>query len=136
MWVGYFALDQLFELPGMIVTFIALLNQADGVGVFGDLVWVLRILSTVGIIAIGCLLLEYISHGTIYNQAFNIVCISTVMMLFAIVTITLYGLFIGEYVGVFLDTFNNLYRIAMVFLSAFFAYDAAKMQLKKVKISK
>jgi hypothetical protein len=32
--------------------------------------------------------------------------------------------------------FNNLYRIAMVFLFTFFAYDSAKKQLSKVDFSK
>jgi hypothetical protein len=37
---------------------------------------------------------------------------------------------------VVLVIFNNLYRITMVFLFAFFAYDSAKKQLNKVDFSK
>ena len=32
--------------------------------------------------------------------------------------------------------FNNAYRLTMIFLFSFFAYDSAKMQLKKVNFSK
>ena len=35
-----------------------------------------------------------------------------------------------------LDAFNCMYRIVMVFLATFFAYDSAKMQLKKTNLSK
>ena len=34
-----------------------------------------------------------------------------------------------------LDTFNSLYRLTMIYLSTFFAYDSAKMQLKKTNFS-
>ena len=32
--------------------------------------------------------------------------------------------------------FNNVYRIVMIFLFTFFAYDSAKMQLKKANLTK
>ena len=35
-------------------------------------------------------------------------------------------------IKIILATFNNLYRLAMVFLFSFFAYDSAKKQLNKV----
>ena len=37
---------------------------------------------------------------------------------------------------VLLSSFHNLYRLAMVFLFTFFAYDSAKKQLNKVDFSK
>jgi hypothetical protein len=35
-----------------------------------------------------------------------------------------------------LSTFNSLYRLVMVFMFAFFAYDSAKAQLKKTNLTK
>ena len=37
---------------------------------------------------------------------------------------------------VLLSSVHNLYRIAMVFMFTFFAYDSAKHQLKKANLSK
>ena len=46
------------------------------------------------------------------------------------------GVSTGDPASVMLIIFYNLYRLAMVFMSAFFAYDSAKYQLKKVNFSK
>ena len=35
-----------------------------------------------------------------------------------------------------LDVFNNIYRLIMVLLTTFFAYDSAKAQLKKTNLTK
>ena len=42
----------------------------------------------------------------------------------------------GDPVSLMLVILYNLYRLAMVFMSAFFAYDGAKMQLKKTVLTK
>jgi hypothetical protein len=37
---------------------------------------------------------------------------------------------------ILIQAINNISRLAMVFMLAFFAYDSAKMQLQKVNFSK
>jgi hypothetical protein len=96
---------------------------------------IIRILSIVGIIAIGALLFEYMSDGTICNKAFNGLCIATALLLVANICFSIYGAVVA-YSTFALDTFNALYRITMVFLCTFFAYDSAKIQLKKANLAK
>ena len=70
-WIGYFALDQLFELPGVIIGIINQMAQAETIPVVIVAGAIMRILSMVGIVAIGVLLVEYMTDGTIYNKAFS-----------------------------------------------------------------
>ena len=130
-WVGYFVLDQLFELPGIIIRAINFSAQTANSGFVG----VIRVVVTVCIIAIGAILVEYMNDGTIHKRAFNGLCIATVLLLAVNVVFSIIGI-VAVNAMYALDTFYGLYRIAMVFLFSFFAYDSAKMQLKKVKFSK
>ena len=131
-WIGYFVLEQLFELPSMITTLI----QAVVANGYGISALIFTIIASLGFIAIGVLLVEYMSDGTIYNRAFNIICIVTVLSLLATLIINIIGVVAGDPASLMLVIFYNLYRLAMVFMSAFFAYDSAKMQLKKTDLTK
>ena len=134
-WIGYFALDQLFELPGVIIGIINQMAQAETIPVVIVAGAIMRILSMVGIVAIGVLLVEYMTDGTIYNKAFNVLCIVTVLTLVGTIAFSIYGAVV-TYSGFILDTFNGLYRLVMIFLCTFFAYDSAKAQLKKTNLTK
>ena len=134
-WIGYFVLDQLFELPGVIIGIINQMAQIESFTAFLAMGAIIRILGMVGIIAIGVLLVEYMNDGTIYNRAFNVICIITVLLLAANIAGSIYSAAVihSQFA---LETFHNLYRITMIFLFTFFAYDSAKMQLKKANLSK
>ena len=133
-WIGYFVFDQIFELPGLIVLAIGGLSAGTAAPslFFG---WALHVLIEICIIAIGALLAEYMNDGTIYNRAFNGLCITTVLLIAANTAISICGALV-EGPSFLLDTFHNMYRMTMVFLCTFFAYDSAKMQLKKANLSK
>ena len=137
-WIGYFVLDQLFELPGTFFTGLELL--ATGTGeiylITMALGWALRLLGMIGVIVIGIFLAEYMCDGTICNRAFNILAVVTCVMILGNVIIpTMVAIQVGQ-IAALLDTFNSLYRLTMVFLFTFFAYDSAKMQLKKTDLTK
>ena len=133
-WIGYFVFDQIFELPGLIVLAIGGLSAGTAAPslFFG---WALHVLIEICIIAIGALLAEYMNDGTIYNRAFNGLCITTVLLIAANIAISICGALV-EGPSFLLDTFHNMYRMTMVFLSTFFAYDSAKAQLKKTNLTK
>jgi hypothetical protein len=134
-WIGYFVLDQMFELPGMITNFAA--NISDPVITLSI---ALRLITMLCIIAIGVLLVEYMNDGTIYNRAFNALCLITVLLLVVDSFNGISGLiFVPSEIlkkQTMLVLFNNAYRLTMIFLFTFFAYDSAKMQLKKANLSK
>ena len=137
-WIGYFVLDQLFELPGTFFTGLELL--ATGTGeiylITMALGWALRLLGMIGVIVIGIFLAEYMCDGTICNRAFNILAVVTCVMILGNVIIpTMVAIQVGQ-IAALLDTFNSLYRLTMVFLFTFFAYDSAKAQLKKTNLTK
>ena len=131
-WIGYFVLDQLFELPSMIAT----LGQAVANSGYGISALIFTIIASLGFIAIGVLLVEYMNDGTINNKAFNIICIVTVLSIIAAMIINIIGMTTGNPAVVVLIIFYNLYRLAMVFMATFFAYDSAKHQLKKTNLTK
>jgi hypothetical protein len=140
VWVGYFILDQFFELPGMLANFAAnVSNPVITVSI------VIRLVTMLCIVAIGALLLEYMNDGTIYNRAFNTLCIITIALLVVSLLWAIYQLAFASVDGAqnvllkkqnVLVIFNNVYRIVMVFLFTFFAYDSAKAQLKKTNLTK
>ena len=139
-WAAYFVLDQFFELPGMVGTLMS--NISNPVVTLSI---VIRMLTMVCVIAIGVLLVEYMSDGTICNRVFNALCITTIALLAVSLLWAIYQLAFSTIGGDQMITFkkqnvlvifNNVYRIAMVFLFTFFAYDSAKMQLKKTNIIK
>ena len=129
-FIGFFVLEQFIELPGMVFDFIHRFGM-NGIGTVGVIA---RILSMICIIVIGILLVEYLNDGTIYNKAFNTLCIATVVLIATSIVISIYAAINIETILV-LDVFNNTYRLIMVFLFSFFAYDSAKHQLKKTKVS-
>ena len=144
VWTGYFVLDQFFELPGMLANFAA--NVSDPIITVSI---VIRLVTMVCIVAIGALLLEYMNDGTICNRAFNALCIITILLHVVVIGMSVHGMIIGMAAEApagmditllrkqgMLLIFNNIYRIAMVFLFTFFAYDSAKLQLKKANLSK
>ena len=144
-WIAYFVLDQLFELPGDVITLIRNMTGVPMPSVGG----IARIAISICVIAIGVLLVEYMNDGTIYNKLFNAFCILAV--LFVVVSIisgvcviaTGASNIVNDMLtieelktNVIIDLFNNLYRGTMVFLFTFFAYDSAKAQLKKTDFTK
>ena len=136
IWIGYFVLDQVIELPGQIFTMTELLPRtAAGMHPIAFVTWALRVLSMFGIVGIGVLLVEYMNDGTICNKAFNILCVVTVVLLTVNIVLSIWTA-VNIRKELMLDAFNCMYRSCMVFLATFFAYDNAKIQLKKVNFSK
>ena len=130
-WIAYFVLDQFFEIPGMLLDFVNRFGMS-GIGTIGVAA---RILSMFLIVAIGVLLVEYLNDGTICNKAFNVLCVATVLLLAVGIATSVYSAVTVE-TRLLLDVFNNIYRLIMVLLTTFFAYDSAKMQLKKTNLTK
>ena len=132
-WISYFALDQLFELPGSIMSSVSMMGK----DIAGDISLIFRVISMVTIIALGVIIWEYMSDKTIYNKAFNILSIVTVLLILGSIGIELSRLIVAGYrpYGVLL-VFNHTLRLVMVFMFTFFAYDSAKAQLKKTDLTK
>lgn len=139
-WLACFVLDQAFGLPGMIGNLVV--NFSDP-GMTTSIV--LRLLTMICIVGIGALLVEYMNDGTIYNRAFNALCLITVLLLAADIIMGILGVAFAPSESVvhlrlkkqlMLVVFNNIYRLSMVFLCTFFAYDSAKMHLKKTDLAK
>ena len=133
-WVGYFVLDQIFELPGFLSTLLATATVTKPIGM---VVGILYVVSMIGIIAIGALLVEYMNDGTICNRAFNTLCVITIsaIVLHVIADVFYITTQNGNF-ELWLSVLNNIRRCIMIFLFAFFAYDSAKAQLKKTDFSK
>ena len=131
-WAGYFVLDQIFELPGAVSSFLATIDS----GSLTLIPFVLRIVGMICIIAIGAILVEYMTDGTIYNRAFNTLCTITVLAFIAYAVIVVIGIINNGTPNYWLALFNIFYNITMIFLFTFFAYDSAKAQLKKVNFTK
>ena len=129
-WLGYFVLEQLFGLPGMIV------NMVIHIANPGILPIIIRIIGMICIIAIGALLVEYMNDGTIYNRAFNMLCVVTITLYLISIAIGIFDLANGMPIDISLDMFSKATDIIMVFLFTFFAYDSAKLQLSKTKLDK
>ena len=89
------------------------------------------------IVVIGALLVEYMNDGSIYNKAFNVLCgLTAVLLLLLALHNGVYDVLVLGRTEVILGSLHNLSRISMVFLFTFFAYDSAKMQLKKTDLKK
>ena len=134
VWLGFFVLNQLYGLPGMIADTVERFN----VGSFNTAMCnLIHALSIIGIVAIGALIVEYMNDGSIYNKAFNILCAITVVLLLLLVLHNgVYDALILGRTEVILASLHNLSRIIMIFLFTFFAYDSAKAQLKKTDLTK
>lgn len=116
----------------MIATFFAAMENSEG---FTDFAIFFHVLSMVCIIAIGGLLAEYMNDGTIYNKAFNVLCIITILTFVVNIILAVYDIIVFNDISAVLAVLNNLSRASMAFLFTFFAYDSAKAQLKKVDFS-
>ena len=113
------------------------METANWVLDFGKISFLLRIFSMFGVVGIGVLLVEYMNDKTIYNRAFNGLCVTTILLIAVNIISSVHTAIIGFHtLDVLVQAINNLSRMIMVFLFAFFAYDSAKMQLKKVNVSK
>ena len=132
-WLGFFVFKQLFDLPSMLSTFYFAMQSSDG---FTDFAILIHVLSMVCIIAIGCLIVEYMNDGTIYNKAFNILCLIVILTFVANIILGIYDIVVLNDISALLAILNNLSRAIMIFLFTFFAYDSAKKQLSKVNFDK
>ena len=139
-WAAYFILDQVFELPGTIASFIGWLSAQRGLNLeelgvtpINNLAIILRSLSMISIISIGALLVEYMNDKSIYNKAFNILCVTTILMILGNIAIDIYNFIHLGFLQAILPIFNNIYRIIMILLFAFFAYDSAKKTIEQGK---
>ena len=137
-WIAWFAMEQVFELPGMISTLCSTIRNIEALVAMGAAVAalasiIIHMVTMICIIAIGVLLIEYMNDGTIHNKVFNILCVITILLILVSVILGLCN--VRNSINMVIYIINNLSRIAMVFLFAFFAYDSAKHQLKKAKLS-
>ena len=134
IWLGFFVLNQLYGLPGMIADTI----ERFGAGSLNTAICnLIHALSMICIVVIGALLVEYMNDGSIYNKAFNILCaITVVLLLLLALHNVVYDVVLLGRNEVILAALHNVSRITMVFLFTFFAYDSAKAQLKKTNLTK
>ena len=132
-WAGYFVLDQIFELPSVILDAVTIGSNGFNVAIFAP---ILHVVSMFCIIAIGVLLVEYMTDGTICNKAFNAICTVAILSILGCVIINIISIVNGLPIEILLVTFNSVYRLTMIFLFTFFAYDSAKAQLKKTDLTK
>ena len=132
-FLGYFALDQLFDLPGAVGRFVAKIQIGE---IMDSVLLVPHLISMLGIIGIGALIIEYMNDGTICNKVFNATCIVTVLAHIAYAGITLYDIIALGSTETVLALLHIVYSLTMVFFFTFFAYDSAKAQLKKTDLTK
>ena len=131
-WIASFVLEQIFVLPGDIITLVTLSNPSA----LAIIIRSAAALTSVGIIAIGALLVEYMNDGTIYNRLFNSICIVTIVMALCTIVFPAYGAITRGSAQTWLGVFDGVKTLIMIFLCTFFAYDSAKAQLKKVNFTK
>ena len=132
-WIGYFVLDQLFQLPRVIFDVVPFTSNGLSTSI---LVPVFYLISLVCIVALGILLVEYMNDGSICNRAFNVFSVVGILTILASIIVNIVVVINNKDIPVLLSSFHNLYRLAMVFMFTFFAYDAAKHQLKKTNLTK
>ena len=140
-FLAYFVLNELFELPQVASTLFMIIKDFDFWGVRTVIVEIWHVASMLCVIAIGGLLVEYINDGSIYNKAFNILCIVAFVLMLLYAAFGIYGVISGIVsqnliLSVVVNVLNHLQRLTMLFLFTFFAYDSAKAQLKKTNLSK
>ena len=134
VWLGYFVLEQLFDVPYMISSFVFIGKTLPTLVPIVALS--LRFIGMLSVIVIGSLLVEYMIDSTIYNKAFNAFCLVSVLAFAASAIIDIVACITsGEYI-MMLSALNTLSSITMVFLFTFFAYDGTKFQLKKTNLTK
>ena len=142
-FIGWFMLEEALSIPGTIKTLADTIVNAEeiaavanGSAVMPIVAIAIHVLTSIAIVAIGALVLEYLSDGTICNRAFNAFCIIAVLLLIAALIINVVGLMNALTVEIGLLILNNLHRIIMIFLFTCFAYDSAKAQLEKTNLTK
>ena len=142
-FIGWFMLEEALSIPGTIKTLADTIVNAEeiaavanGSAVMPIVAIAIHVLTSIAIVAIGALVLEYLSDGTICNRAFNAFCIIAVLLLIAALIINVVGLMNALTVEIGLLILNNLHRVIMIFLFTCFAYDSAKAQLKKADFTK
>jgi hypothetical protein len=132
--LGFFVLEQFMGLPYIVSSIFTVWD------LFASIVPVIalvsRLLGMICIIVIGALLLEYMNDGTIYNKAFNVFCITAVIMLAVSTIIDIYSSIITGDAHIVISALDTVSSITMIFLCTFFAYDSAKAQLKKTDLTK
>jgi hypothetical protein len=142
-FIGWFMLEETLSIPGTIKSLadtIANAEQiaavANGSAVMPIVTIAIHVLTSISIVAIGVLVLEYMNDGTICNRAFNTFSIIAVLLLLASIVINVIGYLTTKDADIGILILNNLHRIIMIFLFACFAYDSAKNQLKKANLEK
>jgi hypothetical protein len=142
-FIGWFMLEETLSIPGMIKTLIdtiinaeQIATTANGSAIMPIVSVVIHLLTSISIVAIGALVLEYLSDGTICNRAFNAFCVIAILLLLVATGINVVGFAAVKTVGLGLLILNNLHRIIMIFMFTCFAYDSAKHQLKKNDLTK
>ena len=131
-WIASFVMEQIFVLPGDIITAVTLNNPSA----LAIIIRSTAALTSVGIIAIGAMLVEYMNDGTINNRLFNSICIVTIVMTLCTIVFPAYAAITRGSAQTWLGVFDGLRTLIMIFLCTFFAYDSAKAQLKKTNLSK
>ena len=141
--IAWYALEKALAIPGLFASLFDNISNLEilatiskGAGPAAIAMGVIDILVAICVIAIGALLVEYMNDGTIYNKAFDVLCTITALLLLVSLVASVHGMIVGKTVELVLIVLNDLYNIAMVFMLMFFAYDSAKMQLKKANLSK
>ena len=142
-FVGWFMLEEVLSILGTLKSLADTIANAEQIAAAindSALIPIVSIaihaLTSIAIVAIGALVLEYLSDGTICNRAFNAFSILAVLLLLAAMIINVVGVASVATVEIGLLLLNNLHRIIMIFLFTCFAYDSAKMQLKKTNLTK
>ena len=133
-WIAYFVIEKIFSIPGRFTYLIA---NPENLGITAQISQITYIVGMFCIIGIGVLLAEYMSDGTIYNRAFNALCVAAIVMLIIGMILPFYDVIFNSYdLKYALVGFSNLNQIIMVFIFTFFAYDSAKAQLAKTDLTK
>ena len=122
-------------MPATVISILVSLRDVSAVPGYILAGSIVAAISMVCIIAIGALLIEYLNDGSIYNRAFNVLCVITVILITIDIVISIISVLNGGSNTELLVSFYHLYRLLMIFLFTFFAYDVAKAQLKKVDLS-
>ena len=143
VFIGWFLLEEFLSLPGTIKTLADTIINADAIAAVANgsatmpiVSIVIHLLTSISIVAIGVLVLEYLTDGSIYNKAFNAFCIIAILLLLSAIVINIIGFSVASTVEIGLLILNNFNRIIMIFMFTCFAYDIAKKQLDKVNFDK
>ena len=137
-FIGWFMLEEALSIPGTVKALADTIANAEQIAavIKGSVAIpivsiAIHVLTSIAIVAIGVLVLEYLSDGTICNRAFNAFCIIAVLLLLAAMIINVIGVASVATVEIGLLLLNNFHRIIMIFLFTCFVYDSAKAYLKK-----